>query len=314
MDKVIMNKKVAFIFPGQGSQTLGMLAEFAKEYPLIQETFALASQVLKFDLWELCQKGPEAALDQTENTQPALLVASVALWRVWQQQRGVKPTFMAGHSLGEYSALVCAGALDFLIAVRLVAERGRLMQAAIPPGAGAMAAIVGLDNSKLQVLCDSLAEGQVLAPANYNSIGQTVVAGDAAAIDRLLEQAKQAGAKLAKRIPVSVPSHCALMKPAAEHLAETLQTIHISVPHIPVVNNVDASIEHDPILIKKALIKQLYNPVRWVEIIQSLEKHGIEEFIECGPGKVLAGLNKRMTSIPTLSIQDPEILQEALIG
>lgn len=309
-----MAKKIAFIFPGQGSQTMGMLAEFAKEYPLIKETFIEASQVLNFDLWKLCQEGPAAALNQTENTQPALLAASVALWRVWLQQRGVKPVFMAGHSLGEYSALVCAGALDFLTAIRLVAERGRLMQAAVPPGAGAMAAIVGLDNDKLKALCVSLAEGQVLAPANYNSIGQTVVAGDATAVDRLLVHAKQAGAKLAKRIPVSVPSHCALMKPAAEHLAETLQTIPISVPTISVVNNVDVSIEQDPIAIKKALIQQLYNPVRWVEIIQFLEKQSIDEFIECGPGKVLAGLNKRITAIRTLSIQDPEILQEALIG
>lgn len=309
-----MNKKVAFIFPGQGSQSLGMLAEFAKEYPLIQETFSQASQVLKFDLWRLCQEGPEAALNQTENTQPALLAASVALWRVWQQERGVKPIFMAGHSLGEYSALVCAGALDYLVAIRLVTERGRLMQAAVPVDAGAMAAIVGLDRKSLQVLCDSLAEGQVLAPANFNSIDQTVVAGDVAAVERLLAQAKRAGAKLAKRLPVSVPSHCELMKPAAEHLAETLKTIHINAPHIPVINNVNVCIEQDPIRIKQALTQQVYNPVRWVEIIQSLEKRGIEEFIECGPGKVLTGLNKRITSIPTLSIHDPEILQEALIS
>ncbi len=221
---------------------------------------------------------------------------------------------MAGHSLGEYSALVCAGALDYLVAIRLVTERGRLMQAAVPIGTGAMAAIVGLDKKSLQVLCDSLAEGQVLAPANFNSIDQTVVAGDVAAVERLLAQAKRAGAKLAKRISVSVPSHCELMKPAAEHLAETLQTIHINVPHIPVINNVNVCIEQDPIRIKQALTQQVYNPVRWVEIIQSLEKRGIEEFIECGPGKVLAGLNKRITSIPTLSIHDPEILQEALIS
>jgi [acyl-carrier-protein] S-malonyltransferase len=309
-----MTKKIAFIFPGQGSQTLGMLAEFAKDYSLIKETFMQASYALNFDLWELCQEGPAAVLNQTENTQPALLTASVALWRVWKQQRGVKPTFMAGHSLGEYSALVCADALDFVTAVRLVAERGRLMQAAVPPGAGAMAAIVGLDNDKILALCESLAEGQVLAPANYNAIGQTVVAGDAAAVDRLVEQAKLAGAKLAKLIPVSVPSHCALMKPAAKHLAKALETIHISVPNIPFINNVDVGIEHGPIEIKNALTEQLYKPVRWVEIIQALEKRGIEEFIECGPGKVLAGLNKRITSIPTLTIQDPEVLQEALIG
>lgn len=309
-----MTKKIAFIFPGQGSQTLGMLAEYAKDYSIIQETFMEASYGVNFDLWELCQLGPEAVLNQTENTQPALLAASVALWRVWRQQDGVRPTFMAGHSLGEYSALVCAEALDFMTAIRLVAERGRLMQAAVPAGAGAMAAIVGLDNDKIRALCESLAEGQVLAPANYNAIGQTVVAGDAAAVARLLEQAKQAGAKLAKLIPVSVPSHCALMKPAAERLAKTLENIEISVPFFPIINNVDVGIEHDPLLIKKALVEQLYNPVRWVEIIQDLEKRGMEEFIECGPGKVLAGLNKRITSIPTLSLQDPEILQEALIG
>lgn len=309
-----MSKKIAFIFPGQGSQTLGMLSEFAGHYPIIQETFAQASQVLKFDLWELCQQGPIIALNQTENTQPALLAASVALWRIWQQQQGVRPLYMAGHSLGEYSALVCAGALDFLTAVRLVAERGRLMQAAVPVGKGAMAAIVGLENNKLLSLCDSLAEGQVLAPANYNSIGQTVVAGDSAAVDRLVANAKQAGAKLAKRIPVSVPSHCALMKPAAEHLAETLQTIHVSAPQIPVVNNVDVEMVDDPIRIKKALVNQLTHPVRWVEIIQWMEQQKIDEFIECGPGKVLAGLNKRITAIPTLSIQDPEILQNALVG
>jgi [acyl-carrier-protein] S-malonyltransferase len=311
---MIMTKKIAFIFPGQGSQTIGMLAELAKEYPLIQETFTQASQVLKFDLWELCQEGPADVLNQTEKTQPALLAASVALWRVWLQQQGVKPVLLAGHSLGEYSALVCAGALDFLTATRLVAERGRLMQAAVPKGAGAMAAIVGLDNDTLQALCASLSEGQVLAPANYNSIGQTVVAGDATAVDRLLLKAKQAGAKLAKRIPVSVPSHCALMKPAAEHLAQTLQTISISVPLIPVVNNVDVRIEQDPIAIKKALTQQLYRPVRWVDIIQFFEKQAIDELIECGPGRVLAGLNKRITAIRTLSIQDPEILQKALIG
>jgi [acyl-carrier-protein] S-malonyltransferase len=309
-----MSKKIAFIFPGQGSQTLGMLSEFAGHYPIIQETFAQASQVLKFDLWELCQQGPITALNQTENTQPALLAASVALWRIWRQQRGVQPLYMAGHSLGEYSALVCAGALDFLTAVRLVAERGRLMQAAVPVGKGAMAAIVGLENNKLLSLCDSLAEGQVLAPANYNSIGQTVVAGDSAAVDRLVANAKQAGAKLAKLIPVSVPSHCVLMKQAAEHLAETLQTIHFSVPQIPVINNADVERADDPIRIKKALVKQLYHPVRWVEIIQWMEQQKIDEFIECGPGKVLAGLNKRITSIPTLSIQDPEILQNALVG
>lgn len=309
-----MNKKTAFLFPGQGSQAIGMLAVFAKYYPVIRETFMLASHVLRFDLWELCQEGPETVLNQTENTQPALLTASVALWRVWQQQEGFKPTFMAGHSLGEYSALVCAGALDFMTAVDLVVKRGRFMQAAVPAGSGAMAAIVGLDNEKIQALCVSAAEGQVLSPANYNSIGQTVVAGDVAAVQRLLVQAKQAGAKLAKLIPVSVPSHCALMKPAAKQLARVLEDITIDVPNIPIINNVDVAIEHDPDLIKKALVEQLYKPVRWVEIIQQLEKREIEEMIECGPGKVLAGLNRRIAPIPTIPLLDPEILQDALMG
>src|SRR5436190_770347 len=309
-----MNKKIAFVFPGQGSQALGMLAAFAKRYPVIRETFMQASRVLRLDLWELCQEGPEAVLNQTENTQPALLTASVALWRVWKQQQGFEPTFMAGHSLGEYSALVCAGSLDFVTAVDLVAKRGRFMQSAVPLGRGAMAAIVGLEPDEIQALCVAAAEGQVLSPANYNSIGQTVVAGDAAAVQRLLNLAKPAGAKLAKLIPVSVPSHCALMKPAAKQLARVLEDITIDVPNIPVINNVDAAIEHDPSLIKKALIDQLTSPVRWVEIIQQFEKRDIEEIIECGPGKVLAGLNRRIVSIPTIPLYDPEVLQDALMG
>lgn len=309
-----MNKKIAFVFPGQGSQALGMLAAFAKRYPVIRETFMQASHVLRLDLWELCQEGPEAVLNQTEHTQPALLTASVALWRVWKQQQGFQPTFMAGHSLGEYSALVCAGSLDFVTAVDLVAKRGRFMQSAVPLGRGAMAAIVGLDPDEIQALCVAAAEGQVLSPANYNSIGQTVVAGDAAAVQRLINLAKPAGAKLAKLIPVSVPSHCALMKPAAKQLARVLEDITIDVPNIPVINNVDAAIEHDPSLIKKALIDQLTSPVRWVEIIQQFEKRDIEEIIECGPGKVLAGLNRRIVSIPTIPLYDPEVLQDALMG
>ncbi len=309
-----MNKKTAFLFPGQGSQALGMLSTFAERYSIIRETFMKASHVLRFDLWELCQDGPEAVLNQTENTQPALLTASVALWRLWQEHNGLKPTFMAGHSLGEYSALVCAGSLDFLTAVDLVAKRGRFMQSAVPVGVGAMGAVVGLEREKIQTLCIEAAEGEVLSPANYNSIGQTVVAGNAAAVQRLLDRAKQAGAKLAKLIPVSVPSHCALMEPAAKQLARVLEDITINVPHIPIINNVDVAIEHDPSLIKKALVDQLTSPVRWVEIIQELENRGIKEMIECGPGKVLAGLNKRIVSVPTIPLRDPEILQDTLIG
>ena len=309
-----MSKKIAFIFPGQGSQAVGMLSAFVPEYPIIQETFAEASEALSMDLWKLSQDGPALNLNQTENTQPALLAASVALWRLWREKGGALPLFMAGHSLGEYSALVCAGSLEFITAIRLVAERGRLMQAAVPIGTGAMAAIVGLENAKLQELCDSLRNGQVLSPANYNSIGQIVVAGNSEAIDRLVAQAKQAGAKLAKRIPVSVPSHCGLMIPAAERLAEHLQPLTFLKPQLPIINNVDVKIEDAPQVIKNALVRQLFSPVRWVEIIQSLEKARIELFIECGPGKVLTGLNKRITSIPTLSLQEPETLQQALIA
>jgi [acyl-carrier-protein] S-malonyltransferase len=309
-----MLKRIAFIFPGQGSQTVGMLSALATEYPIIQATFAEASAALKLDLWRLSQEGPEETLNQTQITQPVLLAGSVALWRLWREKGGTLPALMAGHSLGEYSALVCAEVITFPAAVQLVAERGRLMQAAVQPGVGAMAAIVGLDNAQLQTLCDSLSEGQVLAPANYNSIGQTVVAGNSEAIDRLIAQAKQAGAKLAKRIPVSVPSHCALMIPAAEHLAQYLTMLSFSPAQFPVINNVDVKVEKEPERIKNALVKQLFNPVRWVEIIQWLEKQNISYLLECGSGKVLAGLNKRITSIPTLSIQDPETLQHALLA
>lgn len=309
-----MSKRIAFIFPGQGSQAIGMLAALAVEYPIIQATFAEASEELMLDLWQLSQKGPEDKLNQTQLTQPVLLAASVALWRLWSEKGGILPSFMAGHSVGEYSALVCAGAIAFSSAIRLVAERGRLMQAAVPPGVGAMAAIVGLDNTQLQTLCDSLREGQVLTPANYNSIGQTVVAGNSEAVERLIVQAKQVGAKLAKRIAVSVPSHCALMIPAAEKLAQYLTNVSVSPPQFPIVNNVDVRIEHDPQTIKNALVKQLFSPVRWVEIIQYFEKQNINYLIECGPGKVLAGLNKRITAIPTLSIHDPETFRHALMG
>jgi [acyl-carrier-protein] S-malonyltransferase len=309
-----MSKKIAFLFPGQGSQALGMLAAFAPQYPIVQETFAEASAALSFDLWQVCQQGPVEKLNQTEVTQPALLAASAALWRLWRKEGGEFPQFMAGHSLGEYSALVCAEALSFPTAIQLVAERGRLMQEAVPEGAGAMAAIVGLENSELLALCETLCDGQVLAPANYNSIGQTVVAGHREAVTRLVAAAKQAGAKLAKLIPVSVPSHCALMEPAAEHLKHYLNTIPFVSPKVAIINNVDVKIEDNVTAIKNALIRQLVSPVRWVEIIQRLEQEQVELFIECGSGKVLTGLNKRITSLPSLSIGDPETFQRALIA
>lgn len=308
-----MSKKIAFVFPGQGSQSIGMLKELAEAFSLVKDTFTEASEVLGYDLWQLVQEGPAETLNQTAHTQPALLAASMAVWRVWQKQHGVQPALMAGHSLGEYSALVCAQSLNFSEVVKVVADRGHFMQDAVPEGKGAMAAIVGLDEKKVQEICESAAEKQVLSPANYNAIGQIVIAGEAAAVMRAIDLAKQAGAKMAKQIPVSVPSHCALMKPAADRLATRLQNIVYSTPKISVINNVDVVCATEPNIIKEALIKQLYNPVRWVETIQLIAKQGIELIIECGPGKVLAGLNKRIiTDISTLSINDPESLQSAL--
>ena len=317
-----MTTKTIFVFPGQGSQSLGMLASLAQRHPMIRETFIEASELLSEDLWRLCQQGPLEKLNQTVHTQPILLTASVALWRLWQQQGGSKPLFMAGHSLGEYAALVCAECFTFAAAVRLVAERGRLMQAAVPEGMGAMAAIIGLDPLTLTRLCHELVDkNQVLAPANYNAPGQVVVAGHAVAIDKLVESAKQYGAKLAKRVPMSVPSHCPLMIPAAEQLKQYLTTVDFYPPKIPVVNNVGVCVEHTPVAIKEALVNQLFSPVRWVEIIQYLDKVAaawrlesdtVVSLIECGPGKVLAGLNKRITTIPTLSIGEPEFFDSAL--
>lgn len=306
-------KKIAFVFPGQGSQTIGMLQELATAFPIVTQTFATASQALGYDLWQLVQTGPVETLNQTVYTQPALLTASVAIWRVWQEQKGTQPILLAGHSLGEYSALVCAGALEFSQAVKLVAERGRLMQEAVPEGQGAMAAVVGLDDKKIQEICELAAQGNVLAPANYNAIGQVVLAGEAEAINRAIELADKAGAKLIKKLPMSVPSHCSLLKPAAEKLATYLQQVTCQRPQIPVINNVEVYCEQEPAAIKEALVRQLYNPVRWVETVQYIAKQGIELIVECGPGKVLAGLTKRIeASLPAVSVSDPIGLQQSL--
>lgn len=307
-----MTKKIAFVFPGQGSQTVGMLSALATEFPIITQTFAEASEVLGYDLWQLTQNGPADELNQTVHTQPALLTASVAIWKVWQFKNGIQPIVMAGHSLGEYSALVCAQALDFATAVKLVAERGRYMQEAVPTGTGAMAAIVGLEEKNVQEICESAAQGKILSPANYNSLGQIVIAGETEAVERAIKFAQEAGAKMAKQIPVSVPSHCGLMKPAAERLSLSLENIDIERPNIPVIHNVDVTAHHDEQAIKEALIKQLYSPVRWVETVQQMvANYNIELIIECGSGKVLAGLNKRIESISTISVNDLESLQTA---
>ncbi len=304
---------IGFIFPGQGSQTVGMLNAFSGRTTIVEEWFAKASAVLGYDLWELAQQGPAEQLNQTEFTQPALLAADVALWHCWQAHAGAKPSVMAGHSLGEYSALVCAGALAFTDAVSLVAKRGRYMQAAVAEGVGAMAAVIGLDDAQVAALCDEFKGDEVLSPANFNSVGQVVIAGHKTAVTRAVAAAKDKGAKLAKLIPVSVPSHCQLMQSAADELADDLAAVSLHAPTIPVIQNADVVALDDPLQIRAALVKQLTQPVRWVETIQRMQAQAVQDFVECGPGKVLAGLNKRIDkSFNTYSIDTPDLLQAAV--
>ncbi len=327
---------LAFVFPGQGSQSIGMLAELATACPQVHDTFAQASAVLGYDLWALVQSGPESELNQTHKTQPAMLAVGVAVWRAWQAQGGKMPIIMAGHSLGEYTALVCAGALDFDDAVRVVAERGRYMQDAVPAGQGAMAAILGLEDARVIQVCGDAAalpgaavapgvvppatlahpcasHGEVVAAVNFNSPGQVVIAGSAAAVARAVDLAKQAGAKRAILLPVSVPSHCALMKPASEHLAALLQTIAIKPPTVPVLHNADVQAYNTAQQIRDALVRQLHNPVRWTETVRAMTSAGVKTLVECGPGKVLAGLNKRIDrNMAVLPVYDSGTLAEAL--
>ncbi|MEJ2763153.1 ACP S-malonyltransferase [Photobacterium sp. MCCC 1A19761] len=304
--------KFAIVFPGQGSQAVGMLAELAAQYAVVQETFAEASEALGYDLWALVQNGPAEALNETHRTQPALLTASVAIWRVWQQQGGAQPTVLAGHSLGEYSALVCAGVMDFKDAVKLVELRGQLMQEAVPAGVGAMSAIIGLDNDAIAKACEEAAQGQVCSPVNFNSPGQVVIAGNKEAVERANVLCKEAGAKRAMPLPVSVPSHCALMKPAAEKLAVALEAVAFNAPAIPVINNADVAVETDPAAIKQALVKQLYGPVRWTESVERMAADGIETLLEMGPGKVLTGLTKRINrALGGAAVNDPASLDAA---
>ncbi len=285
--------KTAFIFPGQGSQSLGMLSEFA-ERPAVKQTFQEASGALDQDLWALAQEGPKEALNQTEITQPLLLTAGVALWRLWEQSGGPRPNVLAGHSLGEYSALTCAGVINLGDAVRLVRTRGQLMQKAVGQGEGSMAAILGLDDEQVRSACAQAAQGGVVEAVNFNAPGQVVIAGSVDAVERAIVACKEAGAKRAMALPVSVPSHCALMKPAAEQLADTLNSTRFHAAEMPVINNVDVAMETDPEKIRDALIRQLYSPVRWVETIQALKEQGVGHLYECGPGKVLCGLVKRI--------------------
>jgi len=286
--------RFAFVFPGQGSQTVGMISEMIQNHQLIKDIFNQASTILDFDLTELVTSGPAELLNRTDNTQPALLTTSVALYKLWQQQSEIQPDFMAGHSLGEYSALVCAGALNFSDALKLVKQRGEFMMQAVPEGTGAMAAILGLDNHLVEQACCEAAGEQVVSAVNYNSPGQLVIAGNIEAVERAMVLCKEAGAKRALPLPVSVPSHCALMIPAAEKLSEVLATINIAQPVIPVINNVDVAIETTENKIADALVRQLYHPVRWTESVEFMAKNDISTLIECGPGKVLTGLSKRI--------------------
>ncbi len=301
------------LFPGQGSQSVGMLVPLADKFPVVADTFAEASSVLGYDLWDRVRDGPAEALNQTACTQPAMLVAGVAVWRCWQQESDRLPALMAGHSLGEYTALVCAGALSFTDAVRLVEKRGELMQSAVPEGSGAMAAILGLNDDQVSALCAQAAADEVVSAVNFNSPGQVVIAGNRAAVERAMALAKEAGAKRALPLPVSVPSHCSLMQPAAEAFAVILDEVEVQAPAIPVLHNVDVNVHYQPAEIRQALAAQLHSPVRWAETVLAMQGRGINTLFEMGPGKVLAGLARRIVKeLTALPVQTPEDLEKAL--
>lgn len=304
---------LAIVFPGQGSQSVGMLGELAATHSLVAETFGEASEALEYDLWALCQNGPAERINATSVTQPAMLAAGVAAFRVWKAEGGSDPDFFAGHSLGEYTALVCANAIDFAIATRLVEFRATAMQSAVPEGIGAMAAIIGLDNEQVIAACESSADGEVVEAVNFNAPGQVVIAGHASAVKRANDKALELGARKAIALPVSVPSHCALMRSAAEELAGRLAETEIRVPGVPVVHNAGVATHADTDEIRGALVKQLYQPVRWVECVESMIGGGADIMLECGPGKVLAGLNKRINrAVPTYPVFDDASLSKAL--
>lgn len=309
------NNKLAVVFPGQGSQSVRMCVDIAEQFPEIKETFAEAKEVLGYDLWKIVQTGPTEELDKTENTQPAILSASYALWRILQNKKDWQVDYFAGHSLGEYTALVCANALNFRDAIRLVAARAQYMKEAVPKDSGAMAAIIGLDNDVVADICNQAISSadEVLAPANFNSIGQVVIAGHKAAVIRAIDLAKKKNAKLAVLIPVSVPSHCILMLPAAKKLEKLMSSIQLKQPNTPILSNADVLPYQDIESIRKGLIKQLYMPVRWVEIIQYLINDKVETIIECGPGKVLTGLNRRIDkNLELISTSDITSLEDLL--
>lgn len=307
------NANLAFVFPGQGSQQVGMLAQFAEQWPETVATFNEASEVLGYDLWQLVQQGPQESLNLTENSQPALLTASVAVWRVWSKLTDVKPALMAGHSLGEWSALVCSDAVEFTDAVKLVQLRGRFMQEAVPVGVGTMAAIIGLDDKVIIESCEKAAEDEVVSAVNFNSPGQVVIAGHKGAVERASELCKAAGAKRALPLPVSAPFHTALMQPAAEKLADFIKQTSFKAPSIPVIHNVNAKVESSPDAIKALMIEQIYAPVRWVECVQAMRSAGADTFIEAGPGKVLGGLIKRIDKETTsYATETPAAIEQAV--
>ncbi|WP_041524679.1 ACP S-malonyltransferase [Gilvimarinus agarilyticus] len=304
---------LAFVFPGQGSQQVGMLAPLAEQYPVVQQTFSEASDVLGYDLWDRVQNGTQDEINLTECTQPLLLTASVALWRVWSERGGAQPAMLAGHSLGEWSALVCAEVVSFADAVALVRERGKLMQAAVPAGQGAMAAIIGLADDAVLDACASAAEGEVVSAVNFNSPGQVVIAGHSAAVERAMVACKEAGAKRALPLPVSAPFHTELMRPAADGLATWVEEVEFRAPKIAVVHNVHGQTEADPAKIKALMIEQIYSPVLWVDCVNALAQSGVDNLVECGPGKVLAGLAKRINkALSATSIEQPADLDAAL--
>lgn len=313
MEDSAVKNTLAFVFPGQGSQKIGILSELAEKYQTITDTFAEASEVLGYDLWDLVQNGTQEDITLTERTQPLLLTASVSVWRVWRQEGGVQPALMAGHSLGEWSALVCAGVVAFKDAVRLVRNRGAYMQEAVPKGEGAMAAIIGLNDEVIKSICADACQGEEVAAVNFNSPGQVVIAGNAIAVDRAIEGCKEAGAKRALPLPVSAPFHTNLMQPAADRLAAEIMATEFSAPQTLVVHNVHAQTESDPEKIKQLMIDQICSPVLWVDCVNTLASNGIDTVVECGAGKVLSGLCKRIDrSLGALATEDIASLEKSL--
>ena len=308
-----MNKNLAFVFPGQGSQKIGMLASLASINTVVLDTFLEASEALGYDLWELVQSGEQEAINLTERTQPILLASSVAIWRLWQERSGPSPSLLAGHSLGEWSALVCSGVLGFTNALKIVRARGAYMQEAVPLGVGAMAAILGLDDQAVLDACDTARQGEVVDAVNFNAPGQIVIAGSALAVERAIELCKASGAKRALPLPVSAPFHTSLMHPAAENLAGLVNSTVFSTPQIPVIHNVHAQTESNPDAIKTLMLEQIYKPVMWVDCVKALKAQGVEILVECGPGRVLNGLSKRIDrELTSYATDDLASLENAL--